>query len=544
MSEQVLAEILLRAKSENILPAEALAPAQDERPWPVLIVTAVGAWLAAIPLMLALGILIGGMIIQGGGVYIVGPMLIGLAVAILRNQTLPLFTEQLSVPALLTGCGLLAIGLYRDTRDPWASGLLVVLAAVLALVIARTWLRVLLGFTMVCLAAVPVLHGSFHEFGAFDVWLVLHACLAAWIVILAQIERGKGVALADAIEALGIGWVLAVLAGLAIWSGMTFLLGASIGQGGIGEGSASHDPTWRDGLIQTGSFALAACAAAWLAYRWPEMRRSVMGGVALVLLALAWLMPSLGGVLLVLAIGAVSKRWRIAIAAAVAATWIVGSFYYQLDFPFATKAFILTAAAAVLGAMAWLALRLHDTKDTKDTKGTKGTVSAAAAKEGWGAARIGIGTATLAALLVVNLGIWQNETLIARRPPIFVELAPVDPRSLMQGDFMRLRFILPSEPREQDRLAEGANRPHVVAHIDARGVATLKKMHDGSPLQANEILIELTSTRNGWTLASDAWYFKEGEATRWSRAKYGEFRVDSGGRALLVSMRGPALEAL
>lgn len=530
MSKQVLAQILLAAKSENVLPARALAPAQDERPWPVLILTAVGAWLAAMPLMLVVWSLM-----ESVSVYFIGAVLIGIAVISLRSQILTLFLEQISVPALLAGCALLAIGLFEDTSDQLASGLLVSLAAVLAIVIPRTWLRVLLGLTMVWLVAVPVLRQRFYEFGEFNMWLVLHACLIIWITTLALIESGKGVALADTIEAVGSGWVFAVLAGLALWSGMTFLLGASIGHSGIGEGSASHDLTWRDGLIQTSSFALAACAAAWLAYRWPDMRRPVNVGVSPVFLALAWLMPVLGGVLLVLAICAVSKRWRMAIVAAVAAAWIVGSFYYQLDFTLATKAFILMAAAALLGAMAWLALRAPNTNVT---------VGATAAKEGWGAARFGIGAAAFAVLLVANVGIWKNEALIARSPAIFVELEPVDPRSLMQGDFMRLRFSLPADVREQNRLANGANGPHVVANIDARGVATIKKMHDGSPLQANEIVIKLTSTRNGWTLASDAWYFKEGEATRWSGAKYGEFRVDSGGRALLVGMRGPALEAL
>jgi uncharacterized membrane-anchored protein len=530
MSKQVLADILLAAKSENILPAEALVPAPDERPLPVVILNAVGAWLAAIPLMLAVW-----SVMESTGVYFIGAVSIGLAVVSLRSQMLTLFLEQISVPVLLAGCALLAIGLFKDTSDQLASGLLVSLAAVLAIVIPRTWLRVLLGLTMVWLVAVPVLRQRFYEFGEFDMWLVLHACLIIWITTLALIESGKGVALADTIEAAGSGWVLAVLVGLALWSGMTFLLGASIGQGDLGEATISHDLTWRDALIRTGSFALAACAAAWLAYRWPDMRRPVNVGLSLVFLALAWLMPALGGVLLVLAIGAVGKRWRIAIAAAAAAAWIVGSFYYQLGFPFVTKAIILTAAAALLGAMAWLALR---------AQGTNGTVREPAAKAGWGAAGLGIGTAALAALLVANVGIWQNEALIAGSPPIFIELAPVDPRSLMQGDFMQLRFSLPSEPRETGRLAKGANRPHVVAHIDARGVATIKKIDDGSPLQANEILIELTLTRHGWTLASDAWYFKEGEATRWSGAKYGEFRVGSGGRALLVGMRGPALEAL
>jgi len=43
---------------------------------------------------------------------------------------------------------------------------------------------------------------------------------------------------------------------------------------------------------------------------------------------------------------------------------------------------------------------------------------------------------------------------------------------------------------------------------------------------------------------TDAWYFKEGEAERWAAARYGEFRVDANGKALLVGLRGPKLEKL
>ena len=46
-------------------------------------------------------------------------------------------------------------------------------------------------------------------------------------------------------------------------------------------------------------------------------------------------------------------------------------------------------------------------------------------------------------LPVANVGIWQKEQLIAHGQPVFVELAPVDPRSLMQGDYMRLEFRVP-----------------------------------------------------------------------------------------------------
>ena len=83
-----------------------------------------------------------------------------------------------------------------------------------------------------------------------------------------------------------------------------------------------------------------------------------------------------------------------------------------------------------------------------------------------------------------------------------------------------------------------------MARRDARGVATLLRIDDGTPLAADEMRIELSPKDGRWILVSDAWFFREGEAERWARAKYGEFRVDAGGRALLVGLRGAGLEAL
>jgi uncharacterized membrane-anchored protein len=67
---------------------------------------------------------------------------------------------------------------------------------------------------------------------------------------------------------------------------------------------------------------------------------------------------------------------------------------------------------------------------------------------------------------------------------------------------------------------------------------------DGTPLAVDEMRIELTPKNGTWVLVSDAWFFREGEADRWSRAKYGEFRVDPAGKALLVGLRGPELAPL
>src|SRR5690606_9942359 len=50
--------------------------------------------------------------------------------------------------------------------------------------------------------------------------------------------------------------------------------------------------------------------------------------------------------------------------------------------------------------------------------------------------------AGLLVLGAVNYAIYAKERVIRDGDVVFLELAPVDPRSLMQGDYMALRFRL------------------------------------------------------------------------------------------------------
>jgi uncharacterized membrane-anchored protein len=147
-------------------------------------------------------------------------------------------------------------------------------------------------------------------------------------------------------------------------------------------------------------------------------------------------------------------------------------------------------------------------------------------------------------LAVANAAIWQKESVIRNGAAVFVELAPADPRSLMQGDFMALRFAIPFPADGYLRPSRLSDTPKVVARADAHGVASLLRLDDGRPLAAGEFVIQLVTKNSEWTIATDAWYFREGEGARWAKAKYGEFRVDPDGRALLVGLRGPNLEKL
>jgi uncharacterized membrane-anchored protein len=538
VSARQLPEVLQAAQAEGLLPAGAGLPHDDGRPWPVVLLTALGAWLATLPLLGVIGMLLGDLIEKSIGPYLIGALLIAGALVVLRSRELPLFVEQLAFPALLTGGGALGFGLFRDLGAGAGAALLALIALGVASGIRAAWLRVLLGAAAAVLVAVALTPGRWlldGRSGLAGWWWSWHIVMAAWLVAVAAPRRSG---LAAAIESVAAGWLLATLAGLAWWSGMSFLVGGTLGGGLAGEVARELGQRRSTGTLwqvqQALSASLALAAAVWAARRWPGLRHPAYAGAALVLVALAAFMPSLGAVLLALAWCTTSSRWRLAGAAGVAAAWIVGAFYYQLAWPLTTKAAVMAAAGALLGALAAWAARRGVSEAVDDV-----AAAAPAPRAHWGLA-----ASLLAVLAVANVGIWQKEQLIRHGRPVFVELAPVDPRSLMQGDFMRLNFSLPGEPAERRAGMLRVDRPRVLARTDERGVATLLRMADGTAPAAGELSIELAPKDGRWILVTDAWFFAEGEAERWARARYGEFRVDARGRALLVGLRGPALEPL
>jgi len=552
MKPDQLDQIMQEAVRAGILPAGAARPDDAGRPWPVVLLTALGAWLAALPLLGVTGMLFGRWVATGPGPYAVGLLVLAGALVVLRSAALPLFVEQLAVPALLVGGGTLAFGFERDLPPQSAGAILAVISILLGWAQPRPWLRVLAGVLAASLAVQACLPGAAAHLGrhAFSgYWLALHAVFSIWLAAHALAHRRWR---STALEALAAGWILATLAGLALWSGMTFLIGGFGGDLGTvlanGTGRASA-PGWDDAAMRAASVGLAAVAALWSARQWPALRQVPAGGVGLILAALAWFMPTLGAALLALAFCATSGRRRSAVAAASAAAWIIGAFYYQLSWPLADKAALLAVAGALLGGLAWLAWRAEATATASASASASAAPIAAPDRASAHAFRLraipsGIALCAVAVLAVANVGIWQKEDLIAHGQPVYVELAPVDPRSLMQGDYMRLNFALPgglADSIERDALR---GRLRAVARRDARGVATLLRLDEGGPLAADELRIELTPKNGRWTLVSDAWFFKEGEGARWATAKYGEFRVGPDGRVLLVGLRGPNLEKL
>ncbi|MBB5205823.1 putative membrane-anchored protein [Inhella inkyongensis] len=516
------AEFLHKARSAGLLSPEATWPQGQTRPWPVLVLTALGAWLAVIPLLLLVGALFGRWVDEGPTLFVLGSAALALAVVLLRSPGLPLFVEQLAVPVLLVGLLCLGWGLHRELSERWVWGLIALLQLLLAAFLSPAWLRKLLGAgaaALFLLAWQPRFWGPEASF-----WLPTLALTA--LLGLAWWERwpARWALWADAV---GAGWFLVLAVALALQSGMSFLVGGVMDAGGSWS-AGWHSPWQREGLW---ALPLVLLAGGLLARRWPGLRSAQGAGAVLLLAALAWVLPALGPLALLAALALRQQRGRLAVAAGVAALWVLGSFYYRLDWALQHKALGLVG----LGALTALLVRWQRGGAQPRSEG------AGALARPWG-----LGLSLAAGLLLVNAGIVLKERLIQQGQPVFVELAPVDPRSLMQGDFMRLDYALlrlatVPEPGPQT----GAQRPMLVLARDARGVAQWRRLHrEGEALADDELRVELSPKAGRWTLVSDAWFFKEGEAARWEAARYAEFRVDASGRALLVGLRGADLRPL
>ncbi|MGN6152820.1 MAG: GDYXXLXY domain-containing protein [Lysobacteraceae bacterium] len=178
----------------------------------------------------------------------------------------------------------------------------------------------------------------------------------------------------------------------------------------------------------------------------------------------------------------------------------------------------------------------------------------------------------LLALAVVNHGVVKRERIRAEGRPLLLALAPVDPRALMQGDYMALSYaaqdgildalhagwrcssVVPNNsaaalrclgdryllsPGYRDCGREGCHDGYAVFAVDADDVGRFLRVQPAPrPVAAGEVAVRFRE--RDWfeiRIAGNAWFFPEGQGARYAPARYGELRVDADGTALLVGLR-------
>ncbi len=149
----------------------------------------------------------------------------------------------------------------------------------------------------------------------------------------------------------------------------------------------------------------------------------------------------------------------------------------------------------------------------------------------------GVAAALIVGLVLVNTSVHRLETAFAEAETIYLPLGPRDPRSIIQGDYMRLRFdrqLLPEADVIRDLPRDG----EVYLEVDADRVASFSRLSEaGSEPEPNEIRVNFIKSSKGMIrYCPDTFFFQEGDATAYQIAAFAVVKVAPGGETLLVAL--------
>lgn len=312
-------------------------------------------------------------------------------------------------------------------------------------------------------------------------------------------------------------------------------------------------PFWDESrpYLTVAGFLLAMAPLAILAFYWRGWRdQPLVYGIALLgMAALCAVWTPYPPVALALSWILVAYAWRylsllaVAVAMGLFCLWRL---YYILNISLLDKAELLLATG--VGCLVFAYLGQLSRKKT-------GAVAAPQQAPKGMVASVLLGTVLV--LGVANVAIVQKERILSDGQTVLLELAPVDPRSLMQGDYMSLNFALSQNlsalswglPKDVLAKMDAQQWVVVAVQLDENKVAQLKGVYleqdgqerlwteEGPVAEPSDVMrLRMRRHRSNWTPGTDAWFFAEGSADRFDAARYGEFAVVEGGQSLLRAM--------
>lgn len=189
--------------------------------------------------------------------------------------------------------------------------------------------------------------------------------------------------------------------------------------------------------------------------------------------------------------------------------------------------------------------------------------------------------ATLVVVLLLFVkAVWDKESTIKEGKLVLLELAPVDPRSLMQGDYMQLNYAITREGRswrasqvisdvfsENDSIVDDNDsidaaialqeartkesqeigaRGFVLLNVDENQVGHYVKMTDkiGDVGKGQVYIKFFNNTDWSYNIGAESFFFQEGDAEKYEKAKYGALRVDDKGNSILIGMYDKQLKLI
>ena len=219
----------------------------------------------------------------------------------------------------------------------------------------------------------------------------------------------------------------------------------------------------------------------------------------------------------------------------------LGGFYYQLSIPLLYKGVLLVSFAVIFTIVT---LFLHVRYKTPSQ-------SAVENHSVFKAPIWLVGVFVIALLGVVNYKVQQFEDVLATGKPVVLKIAPVDPRSLMQGDYMVLNYAILSELQQSqfssesnesnettentgiDESSPSEKKAYILVHLDKNHVATFCEEQSEIPTDFKYCTPNVylpIRYKGGWLpkLPSQDYFFAEGKGEYYAQAEYAEYRFKDG----------------
>ncbi|TDR19429.1 GDYXXLXY domain-containing protein [Marinicella litoralis] len=506
--------------------------------WYIRVLQGFAGWLAAVFLIGFLGFGVAGLFEHGAAMMVLGVILNVSSYVFFKTKPGSDFFEQMVLAFSLTGQFLFAFGLFELFEFK-----------------GQQWLAVVGLYQIVLMLVMP----NF-----------LHRFLSAWFAVIALfwgfeawVYSGLGSALVAALFVWlwldKTGWQ----ADKDLYEPIGYALGLSLLQLNVQSQYwlfdmfryRQYEGSW---LMQNAEWISALLNSAVLLYFIFRMAQehkvalSSKAGRFIVLAAVVMMfsaLPVIGlsSAILVILVGFARQNKVLLVMGVISLLGFVSWYYYSLNITLLQKSLILMLIGTVL-LLGHVLLKVMFASDNKAKVDDSQLNHQPQILSIWQKGAVVV--TLLVGLIGVNHAIWQKERVLGEGQSVFLELAPVDPRSLMQGDYMRLRFAIADQISNHLKTVDLPDRGDshdgfIYVSLDDNRVAQFHSLEAADiTAESPMIMMQYRMRNNRIQFATNAFFFQEGDAKKFQAAKYGEFKVADDGELLLKAMYDKDLKLL
>jgi uncharacterized membrane-anchored protein len=133
----------------------------------------------------------------------------------------------------------------------------------------------------------------------------------------------------------------------------------------------------------------------------------------------------------------------------------------------------------------------------------------------------------------------QKEALLRDKQTVYLALAPVDPRSLLQGDYMALNYEVTNQLNHDRFDSTQTKHPSsgvVIIQIDEQSVGKFVRYDQGGALAPGEHRLKYHHADWRAVIGAESYFISEGSGPSFAHAAYGELKLEPDGTPLIVAL--------